>query len=146
LATIGPSIGVQSSTAPRKAEGLVRSEGEKKRRIDGARTSVTAAASSNAAAGLEEQDSDLGEWIGFGDEDDWETGGLIKNQIGPEHAVWEVEPARKGAPGRKAYRIGSAKAVQALSSESVLDQALKNYDSEKLMESSRRSQMAHLKW
>jgi hypothetical protein len=35
-------------------------------------------------------------------------------------SAWVIEPARRDAPGRKAYRIGSARVVQALASEQML--------------------------
>ena len=118
----------------------------KRRRIDVAATSDTAVASSGSLTVVGVRNLDPNAGINFEDEDDWETGADIKNPVNPEHIAWEVEPARKDAPGRKAYRIGSAKVVQALASEPMLEQALKDYDGEKLMASSRRSQLAHLRW
>ena len=46
--------------------------------------------------------------------DGWETGQDRSVVLDPAEIAWEVAPARKGGPGRKVYRTGSASAVGSL--------------------------------
>ena len=78
--------------------------------------------------------------------DGWETGQDRSVVLDPAEIAWDVALARKGGPGRKVYRTGSASAVGSLANESDFEKALREYDKEKLAESSRKSQSAHVKW